>query len=303
MPTRARKEEKSGSIVWVGELGNALHLLSKSQTTLKSLETKLAEDAKKSKSKISKKDHDALLLKLKTLEKEKKTLETKHQQLSKEVSRLKEEEQKHNVILKLNKELQKHLEMKKREYEVSINEHARTKLANEDIQLKNNELYEKISDLRMELKKVRGVQTRRSSVRRERSRSGGSRRKGRSISQSIGSTRGKRSRSRSNKMRHSRTGSITRKHSRSHSRSRSVRRSLSYRRRSISCSIRKNPSRSRRRINRSASLPRAMRGRERIRSRSRSPRRNIVNSYADLNRRRRFSPVRRNLPYRRSPRR
>jgi len=302
MPTRAPKKEKSGSIVWVEELGDALHLLSKSQTTLKSLEAKLAEDAKKFKSKISQKDHDALLLKLKTLEKEKKKLETKHQQLSKEVSRLKVEEQKQNVILKLNKELQKHLEMKKKEYEVSINEHARTKLANEDIQLKNNELYEKISDLRMELEKVRGGQTRRSSVRRERSWSGGSRRKGRSISQSIGSTRGKRSRSRSNKIRRSRTGSIRRKHSRSHSRSRSVKRSPSNRRRSISCSIRNNPSRSRGRINRSASS-RPMRGRERVRSRSRSPRRNIVNSYADLKRRRRFSPVRRNLPYRRSPRR
>jgi len=165
---------------------------------------------------------------------------------------------------------------------------------------KNNELYEEISDLKKELEKIRGGQNRRSSFRRhrERSRSRGSRVKGRSISQSVCSPRGNRLRSRSTNMKRSRTGSIRRKHSRLRSQSRSVRRSLS-RRRSISCSIWNNPVRPKRRMNRSTS-PRPRRGKERVRSRS-PPRRNIV--YANLPRRRWFSPIRRNSPYRRSPRR
>merc|ERR1719382_2401501 len=106
----ASEEEKSGSAVWVVELGDALTLLGKSQTALKSLEVKLAEDAKMSTPDVHQKDKDALNAKIEILQKEKKELESKNQKLIAEVSSLKEKEEKQNEIRKLNKELEQQLE-------------------------------------------------------------------------------------------------------------------------------------------------------------------------------------------------
>jgi len=296
--TAAAKKEESGSAVWLAEVGKSLTLLGKSRTILKSLEAKLAEDAK-FKSNFNQKDFDALNSKIETIEKEKKELESKNHKLANEVSSLRAEEGKQNEIRKLNKELQQQLEVKKSEYEVSINEHARTKLANEDIRQKNNELYEKISDLKKELEKARDS-------------------RGRGTSRSVRSSRGKRSPSRS--VKRSRSGSIRRKRSRTRSRSHSVKRSVSLRKRSRTNSIRKTRSRSRGSSKRrgTASLkvsiknrslspsPRRSNRRDRSRSRSRSPdRRNTKSedSYAELKRRRRLSSGRRDSSFRRSPRR
>jgi len=300
------EKEKPGSAVWVVELGDALTLLEKSQTALKSLESKLADDAKMPKPDLHQKDKDDLNSKIETLQKEKKELESKNQKLINEVSSLKEKEEKQNEIRKLNKELQKQLEVKKSEYEVSINEHARTKLANEDIRQKNNELYEEISDLKKELEKYRGVQSPRSPSRRDRPRSGDSR--GRVRSRSGASIRGNRSRNRSvRSMKRSRSGSVLRKRSLTRSHSRSLRRSMSRRKRSPrSCSFRNNRSRLRESVNRSLT-PRLRRGAEQDRSRSRSRstirRDNSVDSYAELKRRRRLSSGRRDASFRRSTRR
>lgn len=301
--TVAPENGKSGSAVWVVELGDALTLLGKSHTALKSLETKLAEDAKIAKSNLNQKDKDALDSKIETLEKEKKELESKNHILINELSSLKEKQVNQEESLKLNKELQKQLEVKKSEYEVSINEHARTKLANEDIRQKNNELYEEISDLKKELEKNRGIQSPRSPSRRDRPRSVDSR--DRIRSRSGASSRGKRSRSRS--MRRSRSVSVRRSRSLARSDSRSFRRSVSKRKRSPrSCSIRNHRLRSGS-INRSLSpRPRRSTDQVRSRSRSRSPARRGTNSndsYTELKRRRKLSSGRRDSSFRRSPRR
>lgn len=132
------------------ETDTAIELIKKIQSSLEDLHSKFLV-VKKIKNDL-KEENQTLSDQAGELSEARKKLEASNMKLTQEVLSLRAEDKKTHELRRLNAKLRKALNIKTSEFEVSINQHARTKVENEDIRKSNAKLSEEIAALHLQLR-------------------------------------------------------------------------------------------------------------------------------------------------------